>query len=495
MISPEIQEQAIRDYCAKRGYVLLEIVYDLDTTGRNFARKGVQRVLSIVEAGSATVAVVMKFNRFGRNRKGWAVNLDRVESAGGRLESTTEDVDTTTSTGKFTRGMFSEIAAWESDRIGEAWQDAHEHRRRNGLPHTGGPRFGYTYHRSSARTRDGIRLCPQGCALDGCETSYVPDPATLPFLAEAYQRYSAGDGFRAVAVWLNAMGSRTTAGGLWTVVNIRRVLDSGFAAGLIREHDRDCRCKGPQNCARVTYRPGAHTAVIEPEVWQEYQRAREARRILAPRLQEPAYVLSGLVRCGLCEAAMSPKGRDVRGAYQAGYTYYCNRYSGSGKAACSGRGMLRSAVEQCVLDWLREFIADELHQDAATRVARQAAKVTARVDRERLRREAQETERALAKLTVDHARGIVPDLAYELASADLVAERTRLTETLKQTESPEEPDIPDVQVAIGLMREWHTLAVSARRTLLAKFVRTVHVKPGSSPSSPYVNVTPTSAPL
>lgn len=492
MISPEIQRQAIADYCARRGYILDDVIEDLDATGRNFTRKGVQQAIERVENAGVAVIVVWKFSRFGRSRKGWAVNLDRVESVGGRLESATEEVDATTSTGRFTRGLLGEVAAWESDRIGDSWKEAHDHRKRVGLPHSGGPRFGYIYHRATVTVRDGIKVCPQGCAAGECETAYIPDEQSAPLLAEAYTRFITGDGYRTVARWLNGLGSRTTLGNAWSLVTVRRVMDSGFAAGLIRVHDSVCRCKGPQNCVNVTFSPGAHDRVIEPKTWADYQRTRDARRQLPPRSREPAYPLSGLVRCGLCQAAMSPVGRNVRGTYRRGYTYYCTRYTHGGKSACRGVWVPRHEVEAYVLEWLKEFAAAEIDEDPASRVVRQAAKVVANVDRERLLREAQAIERALTKLTVDHARGIVVDAAYGPAAADLIDSQNTVNAQLDALEpAASEPEVPYVEVAKGLIAEWDTLAVSAKRAMLTKVIQVIHIAPPeTSGDKPNSDVTP-----
>ncbi|MEB0303633.1 hypothetical protein, partial [Mucilaginibacter sp. 5C4] len=81
-------------------------------------------------------------------------------------------IDTTNSSGRFARGILAELAAFESERAGEQWQETHRRRWRNGLPHSGRPRFGYTYDKS---------------------TFYSIDPETGPIVAEMYARYIAGE--------------------------------------------------------------------------------------------------------------------------------------------------------------------------------------------------------------------------------------------------------------------------------------------------------------
>ncbi|MEV7413497.1 recombinase family protein, partial [Streptomyces althioticus] len=124
-ISPELQEAALRSWAKRTGRRLLEpLVVDLDATGRNFKRK-IMGVIKQVEAGEARGVAVWKFSRFGRNDLGIAVNLARLERAGGELASATEDVDARTAVGRFNRRILFDLAVFESDRAGEQWKETH----------------------------------------------------------------------------------------------------------------------------------------------------------------------------------------------------------------------------------------------------------------------------------------------------------------------------------------------------------------------------------
>lgn len=82
-ISPELQESALREWARRTGRRLIEpLIIDLDATGRNFKRK-IMGAIERVEASEARGVVVWRYSRFGRNRTGNAVNLARLEAAGG----------------------------------------------------------------------------------------------------------------------------------------------------------------------------------------------------------------------------------------------------------------------------------------------------------------------------------------------------------------------------------------------------------------------------
>ncbi|HEY2644565.1 MAG TPA: recombinase family protein, partial [Galbitalea sp.] len=133
-ISLELQEFEGRAYAARNGYEVVGVEGDPGISGRTWNRPAVQRVMKMIDDGDADVIVLWKWSRLSRSRLDWAVAADRVESAGGRIESATEPIDATTSTGRFARGMMTEFAAFESERIGDVWRESHARRIRNGLP-------------------------------------------------------------------------------------------------------------------------------------------------------------------------------------------------------------------------------------------------------------------------------------------------------------------------------------------------------------------------
>lgn len=476
MISPELQRQAIEDYCTRKGYILTEVIEDLDATGRNFARKGIQRAIESVERSGIAVVVVWKFSRFGRNRRGWALNLGRVEDAGGRLESATEEVDTTTSTGRLGRGMLAEFAAFESDRAGEDWTSAHKNRLGNGLPHTGGDRFGYLYHRTTTSVRDGIRLCPQGCERGECETGYVPNPGTRDTLAAMYDRYNSGDRMRSIAIWLNDRGIRTARGGRWTPGSVRRTMDSGFAAGLLRVHRKGCNCKSPTNCPNNDFLPGAHEPIISRETWDAYGMNRARRATYAPRTESTSYPLSGLIICDLCRGPMSLQHRQqVKAGYIRGYIYYCGRNMRA--RFCTGSSVRRGEAESRVLAWLRGLAGEVTAESEQVTISARVARTSVQERRKSLLRDQQQIAEALSRLTVQLAKGVVPEAAYESARAELEGENAVLVNALDALDAEDAmPAGPPIHVVRDLIARWDLLQAPQKRELLSQLLTHVAVR-------------------
>jgi hypothetical protein len=399
----------------------------------------VQRVVQLVQDGQADIVVLWKWSRLSRSRRDWAVAIDMLEAAGGRVESATEPVDVATSTGRLARGVLAEFAAFESERIGEVWKEVHASRRARGVPAQGGDRFGYQ--------RDG--------------DTYAPDPGTAPYLSSMYARYIGGAGFVAIADELNRAGVRTLSGGPWSRDRVTRVLDSGFAAGQL------VRGRG----ARATWVPGTHPAVIDERTWKAYQQARQRRAGEAPAVTEPVYVLSGLIRCGDpgCGAPMHAS----RLGKEPGYGYVCSRWAQTKQGRCVT--VTRAKAEQAVLEHLAELV-DGVEGAAAQHAARAAAQTTARADATALAREVTRLDQRLAKLTFGWTDGLVPDDAYRATRDELTTARDTAQAQLARLETERaRRKQPAAPIARGLLAEWDTLPVRERREMLRSLIRAVVV--------------------
>lgn len=466
-ISPDTQRAAIEDWARRRGRKITDWVSDLDKTGRNFKRK-IMEVIERVEAGEVREIAVWKYSRFGRNRPGVAVNLARLEKGGGQLQSATEDVDARTATGKFTRGMLFEVAAFESDRAGETWREAYDHRLRDGLPPFGRPRFGY---QRLGRVRD--EDVPQRTRREkGGEERYVPDPASGPLLAAMYRRYTDGTGSSGIAGELNAQGIRNASGRTWTFRGVLDVLDSGFGAGLLRVHSPACRCGRPEKCRERAWLPGAHQPVIGAEEWDAYRDRRSQVRTMPPRHRNPAYPVSGLVRCVHCGYAMTA---DTHGSGSPGFRCVRQRYHGD----CPGHPSVPvAALMAAVREWL-ELAAADVDAQAAATAARAAAAVTAADAEERLGRDLAAAVRGLANLAVQRARGewALPGEAWDEAAAELEAERARLEAGLAAARKRRGRQASGFALVIeGILDGWDMLPPGDLNRMLRTLVARIEVR-------------------
>lgn len=428
MISPELQLAAITDWCVRNNTALIDTITDLDATGRNFARAGVQTLIERIEAGEADTVVVWKWSRFGRNVRDCLVNIDRLEIAGGRLVAATEDFDDSP-VGRFGRGQFLLMAQFESERIGEQWKEAQARRLRQGVPHNGSPRYGY-------RLENG---------------QYQIDPDTGPILAQMYRRYIAGHSFPALVRWLNDSSIPSPEGGIWWVNPILRMLDRGFGAGYI--------------WSKGEFHPGVHPSIITAQEWEDYQRARRTRSKLARRHITPTHPYAGLARCRACGYAMIRMTRDKRTFLR------CN-----GSMQATNRCLIPAYIpmpemDAAVFDWLAG-LAREI--DAAVV---ELPKPRRESDVPRLTRRVIKLENSLARLTRTLADGQISPQAYTLTAStlevDLELARNALQKAQDETESLTRA-LPTLSP--DLASDWPTLDILGQREILASLVRVISVR-------------------
>jgi DNA invertase Pin-like site-specific DNA recombinase len=191
MISPELQAHEQEVYAARHGIRIVERVEDLDLSGREFARRSVDYIVRGIREGRWNTVLLWKWSRWGRNLLQSRLYLAEVEQAGGQVIAVTEDFDTETSVGKFSRNQMLLIAELQSNQIADVWKETQARRRRLGLPRTGSPRFGYVYTR---------------------ESGYTTRSENGTVLASCYERFVAGESMRSLTFELNRNGYRTIQG-------------------------------------------------------------------------------------------------------------------------------------------------------------------------------------------------------------------------------------------------------------------------------------------
>ncbi|MDF2578477.1 MAG: hypothetical protein K0S49_56 [Microbacterium sp.] len=444
--SPEVQRYAIESYATSRGYRIVDWVEGVEESKYSGSRRSsawwpkLDGAIARLEAGECDVLVVWKFSRVGRQRLRWAVALDRVDVAGGSIESATEANDATPS-GRFARGMLGEMNAYQAELIGETWREAHARRRRMGLPSDGGPRYGYD------KQDDG---------------TYTPNDTEAPVLAEMYRRYLRGEGFTRIVRWLNSGGITTKAGGEWSRVTVTHLLDAGFGAGKIIHRGQRRGGVRDWRISAATFHDGRHDPVITEAEWEAYK----AMRLDAPappQVVEPKYMLTGLIFCGDCGAPMHVGNQGLK-------DYKCSR---AGQKR-TGRGMFmtRALVETVVREWVTD-LARDVDELAAAAVREQERRVIQLDNATTLDRKIEDLTNRLGRITVRWAGGSMPDAAYEAAVVQLDSDLAALKER-RQRVAPR-PSIDPRQLAMNLDADWDELTVLEQRNLLRALISRVEI--------------------
>ena len=112
------QERAIRDYIARRGWMLHKMYRD-EISGATTRRPGLHQMMQDCRRGSIDVVVVWKFDRFARSLKTLISGLESCRALGIDFVSVTEAVDTSLAAGEMLFQMIGAVAQFERSLIGE----------------------------------------------------------------------------------------------------------------------------------------------------------------------------------------------------------------------------------------------------------------------------------------------------------------------------------------------------------------------------------------
>ena len=148
------------------------------------------------------------------------------------------------------------------------------------------------------------------------------------------------------------------------------------------------------------------------------------------------------------------------------------------RRAHAGGYVTMALAEAEVHDWLVQLsrAVDEVATQARDRAPARARR---RRDADAIAREITQVEQQLQRLTVQHARGVVPEAAYLAARDEIEADRARLVERHAQAGVAAAPAAVG-PLAAQLVADWEAgvLSVAERRAVLRRLVARVEVRPG-----------------
>jgi DNA invertase Pin-like site-specific DNA recombinase len=117
--SPEFQLRELREYCKKRGWVVAGEYVDRGISGAQESRPELNRLMADAHHRRFDVVVVWKFDRFARSVAHLLRALETFRALGIEFVSLSEQVDTSTPTGKMVFTVLAAVAELERSLIGE----------------------------------------------------------------------------------------------------------------------------------------------------------------------------------------------------------------------------------------------------------------------------------------------------------------------------------------------------------------------------------------
>ncbi|GAA3765811.1 hypothetical protein GCM10022379_37050 [Micromonospora maritima] len=425
--SPQVQVAAMRR--ATTGMTEVAVVEDIDRSGTDFAREGIDRIRRMARAGHLDALAVYDVSRFGRDVLESLLVLRELATSGVRIISATEHIDTSTPSGEMMLINMLNIAQYRAREIGRSWSNTIARRAERGQHH--GRPLGY------ARV----------------DKQMVPDPLLGPAVTEAFRRYAAGEPIGDITRYLAAVRGRAMHS-----ANVKKLFRNPAYLGKVVTDGEVL--------------PGVHEPLVDEMTWQRVQRRLAADAGTPPRHLAPTWSLVGLAVC--------PQGHALQ---RQGERLVCGQGRGDVKGgACPGVGRpLLARVEAEVLRQVTAYVA-ELRTDHGARAARLARMAAGRADRDALEQQLRKARAGMVRLARDNAMDPLPEEVYRQVMAELrETERAALAELSRLGPAEEPREAVEAAGAVEtLLRLWPQMTAAERGKALRAVVSRVVVQPAAS---------------
>lgn len=330
--SLDAQREACAGYIERQGWTLISDQYDDGGfTGANTDRPAFQRLMADVTAGLVDVVVCYKVDRLSRSLLDFAKVMEQLNQSGASFVSVTQNFSTADAMGRMTLGLLMTFAQFEREMTAERTRDKVLAARRRGQWTGGQTPFGYLLR----------------------EKKLYPNEVEAATVRTAYALVLERGQVSAAARELNAQDLRPRA----TKAVLGRVLrwDKNSLAKLLRSPTYAGRLQAGTEVVEAE-----HTALVPPETWERAQQIMDGNR-KGPDGQKshgrnPAYLLTGLIRCGVCGAPMTPA--STRKKVREFRYYVCSARSRGGIEACTAPSLPAPAIERVVVDRIRDASLD-----------------------------------------------------------------------------------------------------------------------------------------
>jgi len=368
-LSISAQVKALREHADRNGYRVVTEYVDEAESGRSIDRPGFKAMIGAARQAILPFGVILvwKLSRFARNREDSIIYKSLLRKHGVQVVSINEPVEDTPS-GRLLEGIIEVIDEFYSANLS---QDVVRGMRENASRgfFLGGT-VPYGYRRVSVKDGEMTR------------TKLEPNPATAPVVQRIFRECLYGTGLKEIAKGLNRDGVTTSFGKEWSPTSVHNILRNETYAGTLVWDLRKKRTVGRTEAFPPVRVEGAWPGIIDLQTFEEARRKRAARapRITHPRVVFSQYLLSGMIRCRDCGAAMTGM---VAKSGQFFY-YACNSARRKGRGACKTPLLPKHKVETFVVERIKDNILTRENLEALVRLTNEELLETSQEHEDRL---------------------------------------------------------------------------------------------------------------
>jgi site-specific DNA recombinase len=281
------------------------------------------KVIKFIQDFGISVVIVHELDRLARSMLDTLLFVDQLDKLGVAFISIHDGFDTTTAQGQLQMHILSAFSEYFRKQLASKVIGGMLERAKQGKP--------------MGRRPLGYNIGNNGFEINEEEASIVRMIFTM-FLEQNM-------GLRAISDHLNSMGLKSLRGNTWSHVSVKEVISNEIYTGTFTWAD-----------IRVE---NNHPAIIEPTTWRKVQDRRKRKSDVGGRAQNSFFLLSGLLRCGVCNNATMVGRTAHKGKYT--YRYYtCNNYASRGTGTCDQQYVRADELEEAVLNHIQGEVSEEI---------------------------------------------------------------------------------------------------------------------------------------
>lgn len=347
--SIDAQLDTLRKYCNLYEHSIYKEFVDRGISGKSMEnRYELQQMLRDAKEGLFDEVLVWRINRLARRNIDLLQIVEQLDKYNVTFRSFSENFETATPTGKFALQMLGAVGELERNTILENAKMGLKQRARMGK-HNAKPPLGYKI----------VMISHSGRKRE-TRVEVVPEEAAV--VRRIFEQFASGRGLKSIANELNHDGLVTKTKNPFSTCAVKDILENPFYVGKVRynrfENWSEKRRRGKSS--EPILADGVHPKIISQDLWNKVHYLKQKKSAAPEKRFSGEYLLTGLIRCPKCGAAMTASRTNNRAKDGCPIvrTYYsCGSFRSKGSAVCSANSVRKDDAERAVFDRLKEVLA------------------------------------------------------------------------------------------------------------------------------------------
>lgn len=272
--SIEAQKEILMRWIADKGHDLVDEYIDDGHSSKNLKRPDMQRMLKDIPTRKFDIIVFWRMNRLTRSVKDKVYLFEMFEKFGVSLKSMTEEIDTTTASGRMITNLLVSVAQGEREQTSENVHATMYERTMKGL-------------RNGAVAPYGYDLVEGQLAINEIEAAVV---------VRIFEYYLNNKSVTYIAKQFNKEGIPKGSLNKWAPFTVYYILCNPTYTGKLRWNYRKLSGARTHNEVIVD---GKHEPIISEAVFEKSRKFREQRRTEGRRITSD-YAFTSTLHCARC---------------------------------------------------------------------------------------------------------------------------------------------------------------------------------------------------